>query len=442
MINVQWIAVDALKPNARNARTHSKKQIRQIANSIATFGFLVPVLVDESHSIIAGHGRYAAAKLLGLEQVPVVEVRGLSEAKRRALAIADNKIAENAGWERELLAAELPELAELLVVEGLDIAITGFAPVEIDQITADFEDDPSDPADTIDPRWAAAASVTKPGDLWELGRHRILCGDARGADDLARLMGGAQAAMAFLDPPYNVRVRDIVGRGRAKHTEFAMASGELSRSDFVEFLKSTLAAAAAVSRDGAVHFVCMDWRHIGELLEAGGAVYGDVLNLAVWVKSNAGQGSFYRSQHELIGVFRVGEKPHLNNVELGRHGRSRSNVWHYAGVNTFRAGRLDELQSHPTVKPVSLVADAMKDCTRRGDIVLDTFCGSGTTILAAERVGRRAFALEIEPRFVDVAIRRWRAFTRKDAIHLDSGRCFDELAVDRIAAVGPAHAAA
>ena len=421
---------DALKSNARNARTHSRKQIRQIADSIAAFGFLVPILIDEGRVVIAGHGRYAAAKLLGLKQVPAIEVRDLSEAKRRALALADNKIAENAGWDRELLSAELPELAELLVVEGLDIAITGFAPVEIDHITADFEDDPSDPADTVDPGWATAALVTKPGDLWELGHHRLLCGDARGADDLARLMGRAQAAMAFLDPPYNVRVRDIVGRGRVKHTEFAMASGELSQADFVEFLESTLAAAAAVSRDGAVHFVCMDWRHIGELLEAG-AVYGDVLNLAVWVKSNAGQGSFYRSQHELIGVFRVGEEPHLNNVELGRHGRSRSNVWHYAGVNTFRAGRLDDLQSHPTVKPVALVADAMKDCTRRGDIVLDTFCGSGTTILAAERVGRHAYTLELEPRFVDVAIKRWQAFSRKDAIHAETGLTFDEVASER-----------
>ena len=431
---IEWIPVEAVKPNARNARTHSKKQIRQIADSIATFGFLVPILVDERRVVIAGHGRYAAAKLLGHKKVPAIEVQGLSEAKRRALALADNKIAENAGWDRELLAAELPELAELLVVENLDIAITGFAPVEIDQLTADFEDDPSDPADTVDPRWATAVPASKPGDLWQLGHHRILCGDARAADDLACLMGGSQAAMAFLDPPYNVRVCDIVGRGRVKHSEFAMASGELARADFVEFLKRTLAAAAAVSRDGAVHFVCMDWRHIGELLEAGGAVYDDVLNLAVWVKSNTGQGSFYRSQHELVGVFRVGEEPHLNNVELGRHGRSRSNVWHYAGVNTFRAGRLDDLQSHPTVKPVALVADAMKDCTRRGDIVLDTFCGSGTTILAAERVGRRAYTLELEPRFVDVAVRRWQAFSRKDAIHAETGLTFDEVASERPAA--------
>jgi ParB-like chromosome segregation protein Spo0J len=421
MLTTESMPITALKPNARNARTHAKRQIAQIAASITAFGFLVPILIDEGGVVIAGHGRHAAAKLLGLQQVPVIKVEGLSEAKRRALALADNKIAANAGWDRELLAAELPELAEILVVENLDIAITGFAPVEIDQLTADFEEDASDPADTVDPEWVAAIPVSKSGDLWELGHHRILCGDARKTEDLSRLMGSDRAGMAFLDPPYNVRVRDIVGRGRVKHAEFAMASGELSRAEFVAFLQVTLTAAAAVSRDDAVHFVCMDWRHIGELLEAGGSVYDEMLNLVTWVKSNAGQGSFYRSQHELIGVFRVGEEPHLNNIELGRHGRSRSNVWHYAGVNTFRAGRLADLECHPTVKPVTLVADAMRDCTRRGDIVLDTFCGSGTTILAAERVGRRAYALELEPRFVDVAIKRWQAFSRKDAIHAETG---------------------
>jgi DNA modification methylase len=271
-----------------------------------------------------------------------------------------------------------------------------------------------------------------------MGHHRILCGDARSSETLNRLMDGSRAAMAFLDPPYNVRVRDIVGRGRVKHAEFAMGSGALSRAEFVEFLKRTLTAAAAVSRNDAVHFVCMDWRHIGELLEAARTVYDETLNIAVWVKSNAGQGSFYRSQHELVGVFRVGCSPHLNNIELGRHGRNRTNVWHYAGVNTFRVGRMDDLKLHPTVKPIALVADAMKDCSRRGDVVLDTFCGSGTTILAAERVGRRTYALEIEPRFVDVAIRRWQAFTRKDAIHVATGHCFDELAANAANDVGTA----
>ncbi len=352
-------------------------------------------------------------------------------AKKRALALADNKIAESAGWDREILAVELPELAEILAGEDLDITITGFAPAEIDQLTVDFEDDTADPADAVEQEWLDGSPITKVGDLWQLGEHRLLCGDARDPAVLQRLMGDDQAAMAFLDPPYNVRVSDIVGRGRIQHDEFAMASGEMSQSEFVKFLTGSLAAAAAVSKDGAVHFVCMDWRHVGELFEAGRAAYGAILNLAVWVKSNAGQGSFYRSQHELVGIFRVGEEPHLNNIELGRHGRNRSNVWNYAGVNSFRAGRLEELQSHPTVKPVALVADSIKDCTRRGDIVLDTFSGSGTTIMAAERVGRRCHGLEIEPRFVDVAIRRWQMFTRKDAIHVTSGRCFDELASEQ-----------
>ncbi len=424
MLSIRMTAIGALKPNARNARTHSKKQVCQIADSIQAFGFLVPVLVDENGLIVAGHGRYEAARLLGLETVPAIEVTGLSEAKRRALALADNKVAANAGWDRARLAIELPELAELLVLDGLDIAVTGFAAVEIDQLVVDFEEDNRE--DKLDPAWTNAVVVTKPGDLWQLGSHRLLCGDARDPSDLARLMDGGAAAMAFLDPPYNVRVRDIVGRGRVKHPEFAMASGELSRDGFLAFLGDAFTKSAAVSKEGAVHYVCMDWRHIGELTKAGGDVYGTMLNLVVWVKTNAGQGSFYRSQHELIGVFRVGTRPHLNNIELGRHGRSRSNVWHYAGVNTFRAGRLDDLKSHPTVKPVALVADAIKDVTRRGDIVLDTFSGSGTTLLAAERVGRKAYALELEPRFVDVAIRRWQAFTGRDAVHAETGLSFDE----------------
>ena len=426
MTTIEWIETTALTPNRRNARTHSTKQIGQIAASIKTFGFLVPIVVDEPRNIIAGHGRYAAAQKLGLDKVPVIAVSGLSPAKKRALALADNKIAENAGWDREILAVELPELSELLVSDNLDILITGFAAAEIDQIIVDFETD-TDGADAVDETLLDQPPVTQPGQLWQLGAHRILCGDARDPAMLERLIGGEKAAMAFLDPPYNVRVRDIVGRGRVQHAEFAMASGEMSQSEFVAFLTEVLRAAATASNNGAVHCVCMDWRHIGDLVAAGHAVYGELLNLAVWVKTNAGQGSFYRSQHELIAIFRVGDAAHLNNIELGRHGRNRSNVWHYSGVNTFRGGRLEELHAHPTVKPVALVADAIKDCTRRGEIVLDTFSGSGTTLLAAERVGRRGFVLEIEPRFVDVAIRRWQSMTRKDGIDVESGRCFDEM---------------
>jgi DNA modification methylase len=428
---IKWVSPDEIKTNPRNARTHSKKQIRQIAGSILAFGFVVPLVVDETNTTLLGHGRLAAAIDLGLKKVPVIVLGGLSESKKRALLLADNKITENAGWDRKRLSVELPELAELLIEEGLDISITGFEPVEIDQIAIDFEENTSDPADTIDSEWLAAAVVSKPGDIWNLSDHRLSCGDARDAGNIDRLVSGKMAAMAFLDPPYNVRVKRVVGRGRIRHGEFAMASGEMSSNEFTAFLEATLGNAARVSRDGAVHYVCMDWRHVAELIEAGRAVYSEMLNLAVWIKSNAGQGSFLRSQHELVGIFRVGEVNHLNNVELGRHGRSRTNVWHYAGVNTFRAGRLDELAAHPTVKPVAMIADALKDCTRRGDIVLDTFAGAGTTILAAERVGRRAYALELEPKYVDVAIRRWQAFARRDAVHADTGQTFEDVAADR-----------
>jgi hypothetical protein len=246
-------------------------------------------------------------------------------------------------------------------MEELDLSITGFSAIEIDQITTDVEEDASDPGDAIDPEWNRDAPVSKLGDLWHLGKHRLLCGDARDADNLGRVIGSTRAAMAFLDPPDEIPMRGIGGRGQAQHAEFAMASAELSRSELVAFLKCILGQAAGVSRDGALHYVCMDWRHLGELIEAGGVVYGEMLNLAVWVKANAGQGSFYRSQHELVGIFRVGRQKHLNNIELGRHGRWRSNVWHYAGINSFRAGRLDELKLHATIKPVALVADAIKD---------------------------------------------------------------------------------
>src|SRR6266566_4893287 len=412
-VRVQALSISQIKLNPRNSRTHPAKQIRQIANSMVAFGFTTPLLVTEDGELIAGHGRYKAAELLGLAKVPVIVLAGLSPARQRALAIADNKIADNAGWDRERLPIEIPELAGLLEAEGLDVSILGFEAVEIDQLVTDFEENAADPQDSIDSKWWQDRVVSKRGDLWLLGPHRLLCGDARSAADVARLMAHCRADLAFLDPPYNVRIGGVVNRGRTKHSEFAMASGEMSSADYVRFLDVTLNAAASVSREGALHYVCTDWRHIAELLAAANPVYGDTINIAVWVKSNAGQGSFYRSQHELVGIFRVGEATHLNNIELGRHGRSRSNVWHYAGVNSFRAGRLDDLRSHPTVKPIGLISDAIKDCTRRGDIVIDTFSGSGTTILAAERTGRAAVCAEIEPRFVDLAIRRWQDFTGK-----------------------------
>jgi DNA modification methylase len=241
-------------------------------------------------------------------------------------------------------------------------------------------------------------------------------------------MERAKAAMVFADPPFNVKIPQTVGRGHTKHRNFAMASGEMSPAEFTEFLVATFAPAADYSADGALHYICIDWRHYGELLNAGDQIYDELLNVVVWCKTNGGQGSFYRSQHEDIFVFRVGSASHLNNVQLGRYGRNRSNVWTYAGANTFRAGRMADLAAHPTVKPVALVADAMRDCTRRDDVVLDPFMGAGTTILAAERVGRCAYGIEIDPLYVDVAIRRWQAATKADAVLDGIGETFDEIA--------------
>ena len=422
----------SLRAAKRNARTHSKKQIKQISNAILRFGWTYPIIADENLQIVCGHGRWEAAKELGLKSIPVLVLHGLSDAEKRALALADNKIAANAGWDRSLLAAELSELSSLLLEFNLDLDITGFEPAEIDALMADFGDADKDPAD--EPGEIEDQPVSRRGNRWQLGQHRLLCGDACDQSVWASLMGRDRAAMVFADPPYNVQISTTLGRGKIKHREFALASGEMSPSEFGEFLKSWMRLAAKFSEDGSIQFVCMDWRHLGEMHVAGQEVFGPLQNLIVWNKTNAGQGSFYRSQHELIFVYKNGDTPHLNNIELGRHGRNRSNVWTYAGVNTFRKGRLDDLSIHPTVKPVALIADAIKDCSRRGDIILDPFMGSGTTLLAAERVGRRAYGIEIDPLYVDAAIRRWQDFTKRDAILMETGQTFSEVTAHRSSA--------
>jgi len=428
---VEMIPVTALKPAARNARTHSKAQIQGIANSMMRFGVMNPVIADDRLTVVAGWARCKAAWLLGLRRIPVIRVSHLSETELRAYMLADNKLAEKAGWDRELLAVELEELQVALPEIDLDLDITGFDPGEVDSIIEDFAPDHADPADDI-PEVNTETIVSQAGDLFVLRRHRILVGDARDALAYERLMRNEAAEMAFLDPPYNVRIAGHVGgRGRVKHREFACASGELSAEQFTQFLKQTLGCCARHTADGAIHFVCIDWRHAYEMLSAGAAVYDELKNICVWVKSNAGQGSFYRSNHEFVFVYKHGEAPHLNTFELGQHGRMRSNVWRYAGVNTFRAGRMDELRMHPTVKPVALVVDAMRDCSRRGSIILDAFAGSGTTIMAAEQIGRRAFCMEIDPAYVDVVVRRWQRFTGRDAILGATGQTFDEVMASR-----------
>lgn len=424
---IKSVSVTALRAHPRNARTHSKKQIQQIANSMKRFGVINPIVVDDRGQIVAGHARVEATKLLGIKRVPVIRLSHLTEAEVRAYMLADNKLAEKAGWDRGLLAIEFQELGLTLPEIGLELGITGFEPHEMNSVLVDLgTEQKADPTDEL-PHESGPANA-KPGDLFILGHHRLLVGDARDPRAYDRLMGRDVADMIFTDPPYNVPVQGHVGgRGKIKHREFAVASGELTSAQFVHFLRQTLGLCADHLVDGGIAYVCMDWRHLPDVFEAGAAVFSELKNICVWAKTTPGQGSFYRSQHEMVLVYKKGKAPHLNTFELGQHGRTRSNLWTYAGANTFRAGRTDELKMHPTVKPVALIADAMRDCSKRGSIVLDAFAGSASTIAAAELVGRRAYCMEIDPLYADVAIRRWQKQTGRDAVHEDSGRVYSEL---------------
>ena len=405
-----------LKPNPANARTHSKKQIAQIAATMTEYGFVGAILRNADNMILAGHGRALAAKLLGMEQVPTILVTGLTSDQETLLAIADNKLALNAGWDLDLLKFHLGQIE----MAGLDVTLTGYTVGEIDvalKLSAD-------PADEVIPA-VSRMPVTRTGDIWILEKHRIACGNLLDPATLAVLMAGEVADAVITDPPYNVKINGFAN-AKGRHAEFRMASGEMSPEQFRIFQGKFIQALIRVSRDGAVHYIFMDWRHVDELMAIGRAQYGDLLNLVVWRKNNAGMGSLYRSQHELIVVFKVGDAPHFNAVELGRHGRNRTNVWDAASVNSFAGSRRADLSMHPTVKPTGMIADAIRDVTKRGELVLDGFLGSGTALVAAELAGRRLYGMEIEPAYVDVAIERWMAMTGKEAVLEGTGETFSE----------------
>jgi DNA modification methylase len=426
-LSIVFSPITALHPCLHNARTHSRRQIRQIADSLQEFGYTNPVLVDRNNTIIAGHGRVEAAKLLGMTEVPTIQLDRLTEDQVRAYVIADNKLAENAGWDQEILAIELEYL---MTLEGtdFDVTVTGFEVPEIDLILEEFRGQ-SQPEDSFLPIDPGGKAVSKPGDLWLLGKHRILCGNALLEACFRELMGSKRASAVFSDPPYNVRIDGhATGNGATRHREFAMASGEMSKVEFVSFLNSSLRLLAKYSAASSIHYLCIDWRHFDELLAAGRQNYDEFLNLCVWVKDNGGMGSFYRSQHELVLVFGKG-KSHRNNIQLGQFGRNRTNVWRYPGIHSLakESGEGNLLELHPTVKPVAMIADAILDCTARGEIILDAFLGSGTTLIAAERVGRFCHGLEIDPLYVDVAIRRWQKYTGDFAFHAVSGKRFGEI---------------
>ncbi|NOD28918.1 ParB N-terminal domain-containing protein [Ruegeria atlantica] len=422
------LKISQIKPYANNNRVHAAKNIDKLKASVAQFGFVTPILVDAEGTIIAGHGRCEAAKALGLNSVPTVVADHLSDAEVRALRIADNKLAELSDWNEAALQIEFAELMDLSLDGELDfdLEITGFEAPEIDIIIDSADEATETEAESVEAPDPAAPVITEPGDLWVLGDHRIFCGDALQAQSYDTLLEGETPQIVFTDPPYNVPVNGHVRSGNsAEHREFAMASGEMSDSEFRGFLSGVITQLFGRLPDGRIAMICMDWRHIEELIAAGKAGGFDLINLCVWNKTNGGMGSLYRSKHELVAIFKKPGAAHVNNVELGKHGRNRTNVWDYAGVNSFGAGREADLSDHPTVKPTALVADAIMDVSHRGDVVLDAFCGSGATLLAAEKTGRRARLIELDPVYVDVAIRRWQEMTGENAVHAVTGLTFD-----------------
>ena len=429
-LKIAYHKASSLKPYDANARTHSDRQIKQIAESIKAYGWTSPIVIDENFMVLAGHGRLRAAIEMGLEKVPTIIASDLTEAEKKAYVIADNKLSDNAGWDKNLLAAEFSAIAKLETDFNFDV--TGFTAPAVDWLLSQSDNNnQSDEHESVmhDPE---RPTISRPYDLWQLGTHHLYCHDATKAYAYGELLGNEKATMVFTDPPYNLPIEGFVsGHGQPQHTDFAMAVGELSEDEFINLLKAIMTHMSAASVDGALHYICMDWRHAYEILSASREVYSNQKNLCVWNKTNAGMGSFYRSKHELVFVFQNGKGKSINNIALGKAERYRTNIWDYPSTSAFSKTRNDDLASHPTIKPLEMVADAILDASNRNDIILDPFVGSGTTILAAEKTGRRAAAMEIAPAYVDLAIRRFEAKTGQEARLAGSGKAFEQVAEER-----------
>jgi DNA modification methylase len=420
-LSITYKDIDQLKPYLQNSRAHTPKQIKLVARSIETYGWTNPILVDDECNIIAGHARLEAAKALKLSQVPTICLSHMTPTQKRAYVIADNRMNEVAGsWDRKILALE--HQAIQLMDPSFDITSTGFViddvEIMIDGLTESGE------GEAIRPDHKRPA-VSTFGDLWILGEHKLLCRDALLPASFEMLLGGERAQVVITDAPYNVKVNGNVAR-KGKFSEFVMASGEMSSEEFAAFLTTSFRNLVAFSIDGSIHFLFMDWRHMPEMVQAT-RQYTETKNLICWNKQSAGMGTFYRSQHELIWVMKAGTAAHINNFGLGEKGRHRTNVWDYPGLAGWSPARAQELAMHPTVKPVSMIAEALKDCSKKHGIVLDCFGGSGSTLIAAEQTDRRARLIELDPVYVDVAVRRWQAETGRKALLADNGRSFDAI---------------
>lgn len=423
LTGIEYVKIERIKFYANNPRKHSKRQQGKIDKSLATFGFVLPALLDADGYIISGEALVRSAIRLGYSEVPVVWASHLDPAAIKALRIALNRLADLGEWDDEKLALEFQGLIDL----DSDVELTGFDMGEVDLILdANLSIAPENPADAL-PSFDGPI-VSRLGDVWNLDEHRVGCGDARDPDAYNAILRDDLAAMVMSDPPYNVKISGHVsGLGAVEHDEFVMASGEMTADEFRVFLDQTVRNLIRFTALGSLHFIFMDWRHLHQLQIVCEAHYDALVNICVWAKTNGGMGSMYRSQHEMVVVYKNGTVPHVNNVQLGRFGRNRTNVWCHEGCNSPSPDRRADLKLHPTVKPVALVADAIRDASRRGDIILDSFLGSGTTVIACEETGRVCRDLELDPKYVDVIVRRWQAFTGRQAVHAGTGLTFDEM---------------
>lgn len=423
-LEIKSTPLAALRPYPGNPRKHSKKQIAKIAKAIGK-RFINPIIADETGMILAGHGRFEAAKVAGLAFVPVITVAGLSEAEKRSYILSDNRLGDESSFSKAQLKLELEGLVEL----GYELELTGFDTLEIDTILS--FDDPG-PDDDVSLPDEDVVPVSRLGDEWHIGPHKVLCGDARDIACYERLLGTERAELVFTDPPYGCAIAgNVSGLGKVKHQDFLMGAGEQSLPEFGHtLLRPAFRCIALSAAPGAIGFICTDWRALPYMHDAAQGVFHEQKNLIAFVKSNAGMGSFYRSQHELILAYKISPGRHINNFGLGEGGRHRSNVWTYAGANTFRKGRMEDLAAHSTVKPKALVADAIKDCSTRGGIVLDPFLGSGTTLVACAMTGRVGRGIELDPKYMDVILSRAAAETGCEPL-LDGVTPFSIVAAER-----------
>jgi len=430
-LSIELLPIDTLIPDQKNARLHPERHIKQLAKSVEAFGFNCPLLIDRGNRVIAGHGRLLAVKRLGWHEVPVIRLEHLTPDQVRAYAIADNRLTDCSDWDSQLLAENLKALSEAEL--DFDLESIGFDLPAIDLMIQGLSVVTDEP-EKLDETVFEGPPVSILGDIWQLGKHRVACGSALDATTYEKLLGASKADLVISDLPFNLSIkRDISHSGRVKHDEFIQASGEMSSEEFTRFLTQACGQMKQASRDGALLYWFMDFRHLSEILAAGTSNSLELKNLVVWAKNVGGMGSFYRSAHELIFVYKSGTAKHVNNIQLGVHGRNRTNVWNYPVVPmTSGQGEEGDLRAcHPTVKPVAMIADAILDASQRGDIVLDAFLGSGTAIIAAEKTGRIGYGIELDPRYVDTAVRRWQRLTGQVAVHAATGEAFETVAQQR-----------